>query len=182
MQVRMEIDFENLNTEIKYIDNCEGALEEGAIVNLSPELPIPQGLQNKDHIFPWMHFVEDHFNLESKPSTHKFGNKQAQDIHMALGGNFAINEAWLLLKKAWSLHLNQKPDLAVTFLEKYKKITGYKDDLEFNQVLFHFSLSLISPGKWQLFENVAEKISTINTNNREGFFKIQIILYKRIIQ
>ncbi len=173
IQIRMEIDFENLSTEIKYIENCEISTEEGVIINLNPELPMPQGLQNQDHVFPWMHFVEDHFHLENKPATHKFGNKQAQDIHMALGGNFAINEAWLLLKKAWSLELNQKPDLAIKSLEKYKKITGYDQDLEFNQVLFHFSHSLINPGKWPLFENAAEKISTINTNNHEEFLKFK---------
>jgi hypothetical protein len=179
--IRMDIDFQKTTTEIICIENCLNSNEEGTIVNLSPEFPIPPGQLHKDGVFPWMEFMHNHFNLEDKPSTYEIGDKKFQDIHLALGGNFAVTDAWVQLKKSWSLHINNKPDLASIFLEKYKDITGYQDDIELDQVLFAFCGALIRPGKWHLFENVAKKISVISKSNPREYNNLKTY-YKNELQ
>lgn len=166
IQIRMDVDYKNISTEIKCIENCEIGNDEGAIINLNPELPIPPELMHQDGVFPWMHFVQNHFQLNNQSGVKQIDNIKFQDIHMALGGNFATTDAWLLLKKAWSLQNNQRPDLAIELLTKYKEQTGYKEDIEFSQILFHFSSALTIPGKWSLFENVANLISDISKLHR----------------
>jgi len=173
INLRMEIDFQKLKTEIVCVENCEIGNEEGIIMNLSSEFPIPPEQLHEDKIFPWMHFIQNQFSLDNTTATNQIGAIRFQDIHLALGGNFAITDAWLLLKKAWSLHINQKSDLATSFLEKYKSITGCQEDIELDQIIFHFSGALIRPGKWQLFENAAEKIGKIVTNNQQEFHRFK---------
>lgn len=180
IKVRMDVDFKNIKTKIICIENCEIGTEEGNIINLNPEFPIPPDMLHEDHTFPWMHFVSSHFSLKDKPPTAKIGNKRFLDIHSSLGGNFAITDAWVQLKKAWSLQFNQKHDLSINFLKKYKEITGYQDDIELNQVLFHFSGALISPGKWHLFENAAEKISEIYEKHPQKFLSFRLYYEKEL--
>lgn len=173
IQIQMKVDFQTPTTKLIYIENCEKGDKEGSIINLNPELPIPKEQLHQDGVFPWMHFVHNHFPLKDKPATLEIGQKKFQDMHLALGGNFAITDAWAQLKKAWSLHINQKTDLEIIFLEKYQKITGYKDDLKLDQVLFNFSGALISPGKSHLFENAAEKIGNLFKDHPQEFVKFR---------
>ena len=179
--IRMDIDFQKTTTSIICVENCDNGNEEGTIVNLSAEFPIPTGMLHKDGVFPWMEFMHSHFNLESAPATLEIGKKKFQDVHLALGGLYEVANAWVQLKKAWSLHINNKPDLAVIFLEKYKDITGYKYDIELDQVLFGFCGALIRPGKWYLFENVAEKISVISQSNPREYNNFKTY-YKQELQ
>ena len=180
MKIRMEVDFENIKTELKYIENCEIGNEDGAVINLSPEFPIPPGQLHQDGVFPWMHFVRDHFPLEDKPATHKIKDKKYTDIHMALGGIFAVSEAWLQIKKAWSLILNDKIDLANKFVENYKIITNYQGDISLDSILFHFSSVLIHPGKTHLFENAANEIEKINKLNPQRFVEFKSYYKKNL--
>jgi hypothetical protein len=181
----MEIDFQKLNTDLIPLENCELGFDEGKVVNLHPELPIPSDDLHTDMSFPWLGFVHEHFPLEDIPPTFESENFKITDMHMALGGTFSISTAWEPLKKAWSLTLNDKNDLASTFLTKYAETTNYKESLKLDSIIFHFSTMLVSPGKYHLFENVAKEIESIKNNNPlrfsefQTYFKNELLLEHR---
>ena len=165
----MNVDFENVSTELKYIENCEIGYQEGTVTNLDAELPIPSGQLNQDQSFPWMNCVRDFLPLVDKPPTHQTKGRKVTDMHSALGGVFAVSKAWVPLKKAWSLALNGKTDLAGKFLKEYKDFSNYQEDIELDSILFHFSSMLIHPGKRHLFDNAAIEIERINKSHPQEF-------------
>lgn len=116
MHVRLELDFKKVSSELKCIENCDFGNQEGAVVNLLPELPVPSDQLHKDGVFPWQSFVRDHFEMDKPFEDVPEGTNIFQDVHIALGGQSGTAEAWNNLKKGWSLHLRGNLDLSKDFL------------------------------------------------------------------
>jgi hypothetical protein len=146
---------------LKYVENCQIGEEEGMVVNLNPDFPVPNGQLHQDKIFPWLNFVHDHFSLDDDSKSRQVPEKRMIDVHMALGGVFNMLEGWGSLKKAWSLTNNGKDELAKKHLEQYVNESSYEGDINLPSIIFHFSSALVYPGKWRLFESTAEEMSRI---------------------
>jgi len=185
IRIRLEVNFEAITTELKYLENCQLGDKEGVIVNLNPEFPVPQDQLHQDGIFPWLNFVHDHFSLNDDSDARQVFEKSMVDVHMALGGVFNILEGWECLKKAWSLANNGKEELARKHLEKYESKSSYEGNINLPSMLFHFSCSLVYPGKWLLFESTAEEICRIHKNDPlkfngfRNYFKEELCLEHR---
>ena len=160
MHLRLELDFEKVSAELKCIDNCDFSNQEGTVVNLHPELPVPSDQLHKDEIFPWLSFVQNHFEMNDPSERVPEGTTIFRDVHSALGGHTGTAEAWNYLKKGWSLHLRGKLDLSMDFLSKYK-YDGYDDESALQNILYHFSFLLLIPNKLHLVKEAGEFIGTI---------------------
>jgi hypothetical protein len=160
-------------------ENCEEVDEVGKIINVSPYCPIPSDKIHEDRIFPWMDRVIEDFELGNRLS--QFHNNVSSasspllvfDAYELLGGQILLLENWKILKKGWSLTLNNQLDLAKNqFLQYEQNLFNEAPDLD--HVLFDFSSRLISPAKHPLFSEVANlyfdlyrsrKVETIRFRN-----------------
>ena len=161
IKVVLEVDFENIQTELKFIENCERGNEEGRIVNLHPDFAIDQSKLHADYTFPSM----DYMSMNSQNWEVDGGMpsiRQQNEIKRSL---FLIEE-WEAVKRAWSLMLNEKYDLAIEITNSDSVKFGYDDNLEsVNDWIFRFSYRILNPTKLPLFnkaaafikENVIEK-------------------------
>lgn len=161
MHVRLELDFKKVSAELKCIENCDFSTQEGTVVNLHPELPVPSDQLHKDGVFPWLSFVRDHFEMDDKhPENIPEGTTIFRDVHSSLGGQTGTAEAWSNLKKGWSLHLRGKHELSEEFLSKYK-YEGYDDKPILQNILYHFSFLLLIPNKLHLVKEAVEFVGEI---------------------
>src|SRR6266496_4027202 len=60
MVVHLILKPETASCDITCLANCEAGEEEGLVVNLHPDFPIPAELRHQDQVFPWMQRSEEH--------------------------------------------------------------------------------------------------------------------------
>ena len=173
IKVRLDLDFEHVGAELKCVENCELSDQEGTIINLHPELPLPESELHTDFSFPWLNFTRDHFGMD-KETDEKLpaGVPVIRDVHLSLGGGLATSENWNILKKSWSLYLNGKKKLSKEFLTQYT-FKGYSKERELDSVIFHFSSSLLIPQKISLFQKAAKFIGEIHKKFPNEFLKFK---------
>jgi hypothetical protein len=164
----LEIDFENVKATPVFIENCEETTEEGKVINLDPDHPVPDDLLYMDMTFPWMHHVAKSFGLNEKHPN--FPEKTGAgpvfvDIYQILGSHHKIIPLWNTLKKAWSLSNNGKIDLSLRALAKYANELGIKEPPSLNEAIYDFLARLIMPAGEELIKNAAQLWRSVEGSN-----------------
>jgi hypothetical protein len=61
---------------IDWISNCGSGSEEGLVINLHADFPIPEDQLHQDGVFPWMEHVQDIGNIQQAllPDFRGFGS------------------------------------------------------------------------------------------------------------
>ncbi|HNK51661.1 MAG TPA: hypothetical protein PKX75_21830 [Nitrospira sp.] len=143
---------------ISCTSNCEESSEEGLIVNLHPDFPIPEDQLHVDRAFPWLEHVRNlaQRQMELGATTPQFSSlddykRFVMEIQTPL-------ERWAIVKKGWSLARNGRNDLAKATLEQYN-FNGTDASHELREVLFHFCGTLLNHGQFALFTQAAELLA-----------------------
>jgi hypothetical protein len=167
--VALDVDFEKITHRVRCIENCEPSDAEGMIINLDPYTPIPDQYKHADMLFPWLQYAIKDLDLHEvatriEPLGRIKDGPFIIDINHAIGGQHKILDDWSSLKKGWSLSLKGNNKLSKKFLSEYKNLD--QDEYpSLENVLFKFSMYLISPGKRHLFDNAAKFFSNIHRSN-----------------
>lgn len=146
---------ETASVEIAELNNCVAGSEEGSVVNLSPDFPIPEGDIHRDLAFPSM----EHTRALSKAQKNA-GIETPSFASFEEYRNWALEQKglpdiWSIVKKGWSLTLKDRTDIAEKVLREY--LNGkYEEKPQLNYVLFDFCSRLLLPEKYHLFRDAAE--------------------------
>ncbi|ADL56402.1 hypothetical protein Galf_2400 [Gallionella capsiferriformans ES-2] len=164
----LEIDFNNVKAKPVFIENCEETAEEGKVINLDPDHPVPDDMLHMDMIFPWMQHVEKSFYLNKRHPN--FPEKASAgpifvDIYQVLGSHHNIVPLWNSLKKAWSLSNSGKSDLSVKALIQYSTALGLKEPPSLNEAIYDFLVRLIMPAGEELIKNAAQLWKSLESSN-----------------
>ncbi|RFC41354.1 MAG: hypothetical protein DID89_2727545983 [Candidatus Nitrotoga sp. CP45] len=157
---------------IHCVSNCEESAEEGLIVNLHPDFPIPEDQLHVDLAFPWLGHVQDlaKRQIELGATTPQFSSFE-EYRRFALGIQTPL-ERWAIVKKAWSLSRNGKDKLSKAELEKYNfNSTGASPELR--EVLFHFCRTLLNRGLFPLFTHAAELLAVCHQRAPQEFSRFK---------
>ncbi|VAW45275.1 hypothetical protein MNBD_GAMMA03-550 [hydrothermal vent metagenome] len=170
MTVGMNVDFVNVITSVKFIDNCEIGKKEGLIVNLHPELTVPADQIHADNAFPWLEHTHDIITAQNEHLGGDPNFKKLIEAQDSIGATHTPTEGWAIIKKSWSLFNNGRLDLALNNLESYKDL-HYDSPLELNHVLFDFCTRLLGPIRYSIFKNSAELIEQIVKKYPDEYYK-----------
>lgn len=161
MVVAMKVKPKEVSIDVKCVSNSVPGTEEGRVVNLHPSFTIPEDQLHQDKVFPWL----EHVNDIAKEQVKIFGEfpgfsslEKMQEFTLNVQSTL---EGWQKIKKAWSLTLNGREDLAKAHLESYKDY-GFNDPHELNYVLFHFGKTLLRPRKARIFIEANELTAEIS--------------------
>ena len=154
IKLQLKIDYENITTELIILENCERGSEEGEIINLHPNFAISEDKINKDFVSPFLDYVSD--NRRDQLADFEIPSEKLQkEIQRSL----YLSDEWEDLKRAWSLMLNGKIELAKTITSNSADKFNYDDGLDsVNDWIFRFSHRILSPSKLSLFHDAAEYI------------------------
>jgi len=167
------------SVQIKEIQNCVFDSEEGTIINLSPEFPIPKEDLHRDHVFPSLHHVQAVSEMQRKlgveaPKFSSFYEARAWALKQK-----GLNELWPIVKKGWSLTSKGKLDLAAETLKQYRE-GQYKEPHELRYVLFDFCCRILLPLKYHLFEDAAVHCQKITKNHISEFQRFRSFFKSRM--
>ncbi|MGE0084142.1 MAG: hypothetical protein AB7S75_06940 [Desulfococcaceae bacterium] len=173
ISVGVKLDFENISTDLKCISNCKIGSEEGSIVNLHPELAINKDSLHKDYAFP---FLENMANkiFDHPEGTPNVPHDKFEEILEESKRRTYFKEEWDTLKKAWSLQLKGRADIANTIKEETISQFGYNDEVtNINDWVFRFSYRILSPSQLSLFHNIAGVTKKSNELHSDEFLKFK---------
>lgn len=173
MTVFVTLKPESASCDVQCTSNCEPGSEEGLIVNLHPDYPIPEDQLHQDQVFPWLKHVRDVGKIQHELLGDFPGFKGLEELRRIAAEIQTPQEAWPIIKKGWSLTRNTQDDLAREALKKYKS-HGYKNGPEFSNVLYHFCGTLLLPGKLRLFDEASKFTATIFQNAPEEFHRFKL--------
>ncbi len=173
MTVFVTLKPEDASCDVQCTSNCEPASEEGLIVNLHPDYPIPEDQLHQDQVFPWLTHVHDIAKKQLELLGDFSGFDSLEELSRAAAEIQTSQEAWPIIKKGWSLTRNGQDELAREVLKKYKS-HGYEEEPEINNVLFHFCGTLLLPGRSRLFEEANKFTATIFRNAPEEFHRFKL--------
>jgi hypothetical protein len=168
----MEVDYKNLRTQLKCLNNCSQSDEDGVVVNLNPEFAVPEDLIHQDHIFPWLLHAPQVFDLGKIGSKRK-GQGGSFDVYNALGGSHFLPEEWQALKKAWSLHTNGRKELSFTVRKDFFESRGAEKTPDLLSWQFGFAMKLITPGYVTIFEDAASFLNKTRSDYQSEFSKFK---------
>jgi hypothetical protein len=106
--------------EIKCTTNCRDGTEEGLIVNLHPDFPIPEDQLHVDQAFPWLSRVAAVGKRQESLGLRGPQPSSVQDMQKWRSEIQTHPQQWAILRKSWSLARSGKEDLALTELNRYK--------------------------------------------------------------
>jgi len=123
IEVGMKVDYENFSTQQIPVRNCVPSNQEGSIVNLNPEFLIPDELQGRDKVFP---FVEEISRIrEEDPTFEADMEKTSRPAEEAIAeweknGRLppGVGHDWEFAKRVWSLFLNNRHDVCVDYITR----------------------------------------------------------------
>lgn len=118
--VEMDVDFDKPSAIPRCVENCSESENEGLIVNIDPRAPVPDKLAHTDMVFPWMEHVPKAFKLDELAQQLPLPNGAGPmliDIFDVAGGQYLLLDSWKILKKGWSLTVNNKLDLATNVFQ-----------------------------------------------------------------
>ena len=168
-----------VSVQIKEVQNCSIGSEEGTIINLSPEFPIPKEDLHRDHVFPSLQHVQTIFETQRKlgveaPKISSFEEARAWALKQK-----GLNELWPIVKKGWSLTSKGKLELAAETLRQYRE-GQYKEPHELQYVLFDFCCRMLLPVKYHLFEDAADHCRDIAKNYISEFQRFRSFFKSRM--
>jgi hypothetical protein len=154
IKLQLKIDYKNISTELIILENCERGTEEGEIINLHPDFAISKDKHNKDFVFPFIDYFSDN-RIDQLADFERPSEKLQKETQRSL----FLSEEWEDLKRAYSLMLNGKIELAKTITSNSADKFDYDDGLDsVNDWIFRFSYRILNPSKLSLFHNAAEYI------------------------
>lgn len=165
IKIALELDFQNISGDIKYLENCAEGQEEGIIINLHPGFLISKGDINKDQTFPGLEQSLEIFNAidPEKLKRKIFKNKQPRILGIA--------DEWKILKKAWSFYKNNQH----AFLEKYLINNFGEEPNSFKEYLFSFTSSMVNKIGMKKVDGVGKlckQISNKNSSKHKRFLEV----------
>jgi len=165
--VEMKVDFEKIETSLECIDGCQEHDQEGTIVNLNPHFAVPKEHQH-DQSFPWLKDLLDVAHKQEELSGESFKPTSIEDLQDVNKKILRTTDGWAIIKKAWSLSINGKDELARKTLAKYEDI-GFTSTEELNEVQFEFFHRFIYPVGFKLFEGACGILEIVVKDNRSEF-------------
>ena len=173
--VSMDVDYENISTDIHYLENCSEGDKEGVIINLNPHFVIDEDTIHSDKSFPWMEqseLIQDASGIKPPVPNSDQKGPLFVDTYELLGGISFSTDMWKIIKKGWSLSKNGQNELAIKNLEKYKKY-GFNDEVSLERILFDFCGRLIFPRKSSLLENGIKVFEEARDKNVEELYRFK---------
>ncbi len=130
------------SADIQFTNNCEIGTEEGLIVNLHPDFPVPKDQLHVDRAFPWLKHVsavgqqQDALGLRgTQPGSETSIEEWAAKIQ-------THPQQWAIVNKAWSLERGGRLELSKNERRKYLS-PDILPDSNLNDVLFDFCARLL---------------------------------------
>jgi hypothetical protein len=160
--------------EIRCTSNCEKGSEEGLIVNLHPDFPIPEDQIHVDRVFPWLEHVRGIAKHQQALGVVMPQFSSLEEFQCFASERQGPSERWEILKKAWSLSRNGRPDLSSDTLKKYG-FNRTEAVPEFEEVLFHFCGTLLHQIRYPLFRQAAELLAEAHRKQRHEFARLKQI-------
>lgn len=146
---------ETASVEITELNNCVAGSEEGTIVNLSPDFPIPEGDINRNLAFPSLEHKRKLSKAQQNAGIEAPSFGSVEDYRDWALQQKGIPETWSIVKKGWSLTLKDRTDIAEKVLCEY--LNGkYEEKPQLNHVLFDFCSRLLLPNQYHLFLGAAK--------------------------
>ncbi len=180
--IGMEVDLENLSTNIIHIENCEHCEIEGVIVNLNPHFVINEKNEASDKSFPWMeqvNYIRKASKLPEPERPKGLKGPMMLDAYNELGGINNATEMWKIIKKGWSLKENDQTLLSQKTLSEYSRY-GYEDKIKLENILFDFLALMLMPRKIQVFNdgldfiNQAKEADGVEFDRFKAFYIAEI--------
>ncbi len=176
IRIGMEVDYHNIRTYIRCLENCSDGNREGTIVNLSPERPVDSKILHEDFVFP---FVTDPLLWSTIEA---FKNKPDSEVELLRKKQMPFtdpSDEWKLLKKAWSLYNNNKSSLLVDMLRiKFNKKDVQEKD--FLQWLYDFCVVICGKRGRVKFNNVSSFIDDVRQCNFPLYKEFTTYFYANI--
>jgi hypothetical protein len=173
IKIALHLDFEKIEGELKYIENCEESNVEGSIVNLDPLYVFSEEEVNQDSVFTGMKQSYDIISKRLREIPHK-----DKDLHKLLltevpellTNRFGVVETWNKVKKAWGLSIEGQNGLAQEIIDDLVP----DKNVEINDLVFRFFTKLMGRNKISLFMNAGQKIAETARGNRSEFLKLRM--------
>lgn len=173
--VGMDVDFEKVSTAVSYIENCARGISEGPIVNVSPHFVSDPKEVGTDQSFPWMgqaKYIRKMSDWQPPERPEGVAGVIIADVYEELGGISNITEMWRIIRKAWSLSMNEQVDLSKKVLGEYAKF-GYEGLERLEDVLYDFCLKLLIPKKIELFRGALACLERAQSSAPEELAKFR---------
>lgn len=172
--IRMDIDYDKIETHIHCLENCKPSEEQAdaVIVNVDANFLIPESDQGKDRVFPRLQQMHEMFEATKKAGGLVDLGKIPEKLRQTRPyrkPDYA--DEWRSLKKAWSLHRNGKADLSQAILRKASGQFYAADPLnDLPDWLWRFAMFVCQPHFEQPFRDALELIQPLyGTSNFSSF-------------
>jgi hypothetical protein len=157
---------ETANCDITCAVNCEVGTEEGLIVNLHPDFPIPQDQLHVDRAFPWLEHVRAVGERQSELGLNMPPFRSLEDFRLQMQSIQTHEQRWAVVRKAWSLTRSGKDTLAAEEIAKYRFGPGASGK-GLEDLLFDFCGHLLQ-SKASLYEGAFETLKATFRINGPG--------------
>lgn len=160
--------------DIKCVVNCEHWSEEGIIINLHPDFPIPEDQLHQDRAFPWLGQMSQITKNQEESGPAFPGFNSIAEYKQFIAEHPHITENWTVLKKAWSLERNGRSDLSSQELKKYLPVPeGSGSEPRLAEVLFDFTGKIITIGRASVFQDALSLVEKIAKQHPEELKKFR---------
>jgi hypothetical protein len=153
VQLGLEIELSPPSLRYLYLKNCHRGTQEGTVINLSAEVAIPRNLVNKDGYLAALFVDRD-----------LFGSAQAK---VPVIPQIVAN--WKALKRAWSLTIQGKGQIAQRYLADYQNPFGEDIDRDLNSQIYDFIFFFLAPEKYRQVIAVFESLRSVQQRNLPGY-------------
>lgn len=133
---------ERLGADITCTANCEDGTQEGLIVNLHPDFPVPEDQLHVDQAFPWLKHVRAVGQQQEALGLRGPQPASAETMAEWLSKIQTHPQQWAIISKAWSLARSGRDDLSRGALRKYVS-EALETDAQLDDVLFDFGARLL---------------------------------------
>lgn len=141
--------------------NCEAGTQEGLIVNLHPDFPIPADQLHMDRAFPWLAHVAQVGKRQEELGREGPAFNSIEDLKAQYSQIQTYPVRWAIVRKAWSLSRSGHKSLAAQELEKYR-FREANPNPRLEEVLFDFSAGLLQ-AKAPLFVDARALLASVFT-------------------
>jgi hypothetical protein len=133
---------ESTSCDITCSMNCEAGTEEGLIVNLHPDFPIPEDQLHVDRVFPWLAHVARVGKRQEELGHASPAFSSLEDLKAQYSQIQTYPVRWAIVRKAWSLARSGQSALAAQELAKYQ-LRQANSNPRLEDVLFDFCAGLL---------------------------------------
>lgn len=165
IKVALDVDFKNISTSLRYIENCIKGENEGTIINLHPDFVLPKETLNQDQYFP--NLIQGHEIIKMHEQFGQLQDYSLQDLKERSKKHLGLADRWNIINKAWSFYNNGKED----FLTKHLSSNFGDDSKDFKEHLFEFLALFVNMKGRKLFDGVMDICQQIRNNNPTKYEK-----------